>query len=278
MSRALATGIPQPPAAGAPMPRLLRLLDRWFPPDPRTFLSGAQQTTHETVKAAETMGSYLAELGDERVRNSDVLDFGCGWGGETLWLAERVRSVAGVDVDKAAIAQAEAARDAAGVGNCRFVWSPDGGLAFPDASFDAVLSTDTFEHVMDLGQAYAEIKRVLRPGGSFLTRFGPLFYSPHGYHLYWACKVPYAHLLFGLDPIVALRAARGGAPRAAATWQDLGLNGRRFDEYRAAVVNAGLEIVHFDPIAVRGTRAAAAIPVLKDLFIFGIDCHVRRPL
>jgi SAM-dependent methyltransferase len=276
MSRAMTDG----EAARIPstaVPRLLRMLDRWFPPDPDAFLSVAQQTTHETVKAAATMGGYLAEFGDDRARDIDVLDFGCGWGGETLWLSERVRSVAGVDVDHAAIEQAQRARDAAGVQNCRFVWSPDGRLPFQEKSFDAVLSTDTFEHVMDLDVAFAEIRRVLRPGGSLISRFGPLFHSPHGYHLYWACQVPYAHLLFGLDAIVALRASRGGAPRSVATWQDLGLNGLRFSDYRAAVKRAGLEIVRFDPIAVRHTSLLAAIPGLQDPFIFGIDAHVRRP-
>ena len=262
-------------ASGATVPRLLVYLDRWFPPDPSAFMSSNDQTRHESMKATESMGSYLAELGDSS--RLDVLDYGCGWGGETLWTAERVRSVCGVDVDASAIAQANSALAQSGVTNCRFEWSADGRLPFPDRSFDAVLSTDTFEHVMDLDLAFAEIARVLRPGGSLLTRFGPLFYSPHGGHLYWACQVPYAHLLFGLDALAALRARRGGAPRTIASWQDLGLNGKRFADYLRSVKRAGFTIDRFAPIPVRRTALAARLPLLGDLFIFGIDCHVRRP-
>jgi SAM-dependent methyltransferase len=257
-----------------PVPALLQLLDRFFPPNPAAFMSSAEQTAHESVKAIESMGSYLAELGE--TRELDVLDYGCGWGGETLWMARRVRTACGVDVDAKAIAQARGALATLGVRNCRFELSADGRLPFPDASFDAVLSTDTFEHVMDLDLAFREIARVLRPGGSLLTRFGPLFRSPHGGHLYWACQVPYAHLLFGLDAIVALRARRGGAARTVRTWQDLGLNGKRFDDYRAAMAAAGFEVIRFRPIAVRGTSLLVTLRLLKDLFIFGIDCHVRR--
>jgi SAM-dependent methyltransferase len=38
-------------------------------------------------------------------------------------------------------------------------------LTHPDAAFDLVTSTEVFEHVPDDGRAFAEIHRVLRPGG-----------------------------------------------------------------------------------------------------------------
>jgi SAM-dependent methyltransferase len=261
----------------ARVPLFLELLDRLFPPDASAFMSGAEQTRYETVKADSTMGSYLAELGARaRIAELDVLDFGCGWGGETLWLAQRARTACGVDVDQNAIAQARRALAASSQRNCAFAWSPDGHLPFNDASFDAVLSTDTFEHVMDIDLAFSEIARVLKPGGSLLTRFGPLFHSPHGYHFYWACQVPFAHLIFGLDAIAAMRARRGGSRKRPSSWRDLGLNGHRFREYAASIDRTGFDVVRFQPIAVKGLKRLAAAPAIGDLFIFGVDCHIRR--
>lgn len=41
-------------------------------------------------------------------------------------------------------------------------------LSFADASFDLVTSTEVFEHVADDAAGYAEVRRVLRPGGHFV--------------------------------------------------------------------------------------------------------------
>jgi SAM-dependent methyltransferase len=253
---------------------VLRMCGRWFPPNQDAFMAGEQFTVREVAQAPETMGRYLAEL---KRTDVDVLDFGCGWGGETLWLADHVRSAVGVDIEPGAIALANRALHTSPRQNCRFVCAPDGRLPFADNSFDAVFSTDTFEHVMDLDRAFGEILRVLRPGGSLLTRFGPLFYSPYGYHLYWACAVPYAHLVFGLPAILDLRNARSGYSTRPATWRDMGLNGRRYREYRRAASRAGFELTRFEPLAVKNLRPLTWLPALRDLFIFGIDGHLQKP-
>ncbi|QJR11573.1 hypothetical protein DSM104443_02652 [Usitatibacter rugosus] len=41
-------------------------------------------------------------------------------------------------------------------------------LSFPDATFDAILSFDVFEHVPGIRKAFAECCRVLKPGGTLL--------------------------------------------------------------------------------------------------------------
>lgn len=253
---------------------LLWKLDKLFPPNPRAFLNPEEQTQRSMAGAHEAAGRYLAELGSGDV---DVLDFGCGWGGETLWLAKHARSVVGVDIERAAIDQATRALAASPSANCRFVQARSGVLPLPDCSFDAVFSTNTFEHVMDLDRAFSELLRVLRPGGVVLSRFGPLFFSPQGYHLYWACQVPYAHLVCGLDAVLALRNARCANPRAATSWQALGLNGRRCRDYKRSAAAAGFRLERFERIPVRRLRWLSGIYGIGDLVTFGIDCRLRRP-
>lgn len=41
-------------------------------------------------------------------------------------------------------------------------------FTFPDRSFDLVVSSDVFEHIPDLEGAFAEVQRVLKPGGAHI--------------------------------------------------------------------------------------------------------------
>jgi SAM-dependent methyltransferase len=51
-------------------------------------------------------------------------------------------------------------------------------LTFDDSSFDLVITQDVLEHVRDDGQAFAEIHRVLKPGGVHLFTIPFLFDLP----------------------------------------------------------------------------------------------------
>lgn len=57
-------------------------------------------------------------------------------------------------------------------------------LPFKNASFDAVVSVATLEHVNGLDEFFAEVARVLTPGGVFYTSFGPLWSSARGHHVF----------------------------------------------------------------------------------------------
>lgn len=97
-----------------------------------------------------------------------VLDFGCGAGGITLHVARthRPAGIVGYDVERPVIDRAVAAADAAGLSLiARFVSSPTRRLPFGDGEFDVVFSKDAMIHVPDKEALFAELYRVLKPGG-----------------------------------------------------------------------------------------------------------------
>ena len=79
--------------------------------------------------------------------------------------------VTGLDLDPAMIARARANADRPGNGDGRrpsFLVGDVASLAFPDASFDLVVTTLSMHHWADPAAGLAEIGRVLRPGGRAL--------------------------------------------------------------------------------------------------------------
>jgi ubiquinone/menaquinone biosynthesis C-methylase UbiE len=95
-------------------------------------------------------------LGREELAGLRVLDVGCGSGHFAAYFAAH-NTVAGADVLDQRSAEC---RDAF---EFRLVTSEI--LPFPDASFDVVLSNQVMAYVADQPRHFAEMARVLRPGG-----------------------------------------------------------------------------------------------------------------
>jgi ubiquinone/menaquinone biosynthesis C-methylase UbiE len=93
-----------------------------------------------------------------------VLDVGCGTGRLAHWIAERVGSngaAIGIDPveERIHFARSRGSRATFEVGRAEDL------RAFDDASFDAVCMSSVLHWVADKPKAFAEARRVLRPGG-----------------------------------------------------------------------------------------------------------------
>jgi ubiquinone/menaquinone biosynthesis C-methylase UbiE len=114
----------------------------------------------------------LAELA-RLERGQSVLDVGCGTGALALAAEDFVGAggkVAGIDPSPEMVARATRKAAKAGA-EARFEVASIEALPFPDGEFDAVLSSLMLHHLTDEGrrQGFAEIARVLKPGGRFLA-------------------------------------------------------------------------------------------------------------
>jgi SAM-dependent methyltransferase len=102
-----------------------------------------------------------------------VLEVGCGPGHLSTRLARQHQlDVTGVDVDPAMIARARANAARPRNGHERrpsFLIGDVASLAFPDGSFDLVVSTMSMHHWADPTAGLGEIGRVLRPGAHALV-------------------------------------------------------------------------------------------------------------
>jgi ubiquinone/menaquinone biosynthesis C-methylase UbiE len=104
---------------------------------------------------------------------AQVLEVGCGPGHLSIRLArQHGLTVTGLDLDPAMIAHAQANADRPRNSDQHrpsFVVGDVATLAFPDGSFDLVVSTLSMHHWADPTAGLAEIGRVLRPGARSLV-------------------------------------------------------------------------------------------------------------
>jgi len=109
-----------------------------------------------------------------------ILDVGSGPGNQIFELSSIVGPggrVQGVDPAESAIAIAS--RRCSGLSNVYFELGDAAQLPFEDETFDAVMSSQVFEYLDDVGRALEEMHRVLRPGGRVLihdTDWGALLW------------------------------------------------------------------------------------------------------
>jgi arsenite methyltransferase len=97
-----------------------------------------------------------------------VLDLGSGAGTDSLVAAQMVGPdghVTGIDMTPEMLAKARAAAEEMGARNVEFLEAEAEKLPFPDGSFDVVISNGVIDLIPDKDAVFAELFRVLRPGG-----------------------------------------------------------------------------------------------------------------
>ncbi|MGA2778470.1 MAG: methyltransferase domain-containing protein [Steroidobacteraceae bacterium] len=124
-------------------------------------------------------------LEGSEIAGCSVLDIGCGLGAiDALLVTDYgARSVVGIDIDPALIASMNTRIARAGLADRVEGKAVGGGaLPFPANSFDVVFSKDAIVQIPDKAAMFAEVLRVLRPGGRFIAsdwlRGGTGPYSP----------------------------------------------------------------------------------------------------
>jgi tocopherol O-methyltransferase len=123
-------------------------------------------------EAAVALARYVADAAGLSA-GASVVDVGCGYGAVARLLArEREASVVGLTLSAA---QAAAAPAVAGVSLLVRDWLANG---LDGAAFDAAIAIESLSHMPDKPRAFAELGRVVRPGGrvvivDWLTRESP---------------------------------------------------------------------------------------------------------
>lgn len=156
--------VPRTPVARDAVARHYGTLDRFY----RDLWGehvhhGLWRTGHETPEAAAVaLAEHVIAALDPRAGDR-VVDVGCGYGGTARLLAQRGVQVTGVTITPEQATYAQSLAD--GTGNPRYLVGDWLANDLPDAAFDGAIAIESTEHMADLPRCFAEIARVLRPGG-----------------------------------------------------------------------------------------------------------------
>ena len=111
-----------------------------------------------------------------------LADVGCGRGGPGLWVATATGCrLVGFDIADTAVDEATTrALDLGLADRARFRTGSWEDIAQPDGSLDAVMGVDSFLFAPDKPAAFAELARVVRPGGRLALTSWDYFAQPAG--------------------------------------------------------------------------------------------------
>jgi SAM-dependent methyltransferase len=112
----------------------------------------------------------------DRSSCTQVLDLGCGTGGDCLALARRGLEVTGIDYSDVAVLRAQEKARHEGLAVVFLQADMTQPLPFAEGRFDAVMSNVAFHSFPDrlLRSILNEVARILRPGGFFLFHVNSL--------------------------------------------------------------------------------------------------------
>jgi ubiquinone/menaquinone biosynthesis C-methylase UbiE len=135
------------------------------------------------------------------IQDKIVLDLGSGYGGRTVWYAEKARWVWGIEIFPSVVAKSAQFAELAGTKNVNFVVGQEGAINFPQNYFDIVISFDVLEHVQSPDVMMKEVMRVLKPGGYAVIIFTPYF-GLFNHHLNYITLFPGIHYVFSADTLI----------------------------------------------------------------------------
>ena len=103
-----------------------------------------------------------------------VLEFGCGTGSTAIRHSPYVQKIEAIDISEKMIVIGREKAEAEGITNLSFSRGTLEEFAADSASFDAVLGLNVIHLIPNRTELIAEVARVLKPGGIFVSSTGCL--------------------------------------------------------------------------------------------------------
>lgn len=159
------------------------------------------QTSKFTKSEVEFNDSenFLSNLGhfdfNQCLNQKLVLDYGSGYGGRAVWMAQQAKFVEGVEIHKSVVDISNEFALFKGENNVNFSLGSEEKIFFEDRYFDVIVSFDVLEHVKRPDLIIEEFFRILKNDGIAIVIFTP-YYGMFSHHLNYITMLPSLHWFF----------------------------------------------------------------------------------
>jgi SAM-dependent methyltransferase len=135
----------------------------------------------------------------------------------------------------------------------------------PPGTFDAVVSFEVLEHLLDPAAAFAAMTGLLKPGGILYHDYNP-FFAINGGHSLVTLDVPWGHARFSDDDVERyLREIRPSEAETALRFYRESLNRMTRTELTAAIDGAGLRTIAIIPWTQRSLAAQLSPAIVSEV-------------
>ena len=137
----------------------------------------AERYAKSTIADEDTYQKKLTETQSFFEPNMRILEFGCGTGTTAIHHAPHVQHVDATDISENMIEIGRGRAREAGINNITFTRGTLADFNAEDASLDVVLGLNVIHLLPDRQETLAEVARILKPGGIFVSSSACLGHS-----------------------------------------------------------------------------------------------------
>lgn len=229
----------------------------------------------DAQNALDILHDSFGDSFSSAVRGQRVLDYGSGYGYQSVAMAKLGANVVGIDLVEDWLQMARQHALEEGVADrvsFHNMTGKDPVTALGRESFDVIISQNSFEHFRDPAAVLRTWSDLIKPSGTVFLVFAPVWLHPYGAHMYYFTWVPWVHLLFPEKTVLQVRDRFHFDNAHRYEDIDMGLNRMTIRRFKRLIAQSAFDMEYFKLMPFKRLTILTKLPLLNEFLTSGIKC------